>query len=358
MTFSGLELLNPPEEHEAAAAFRQTPPWSERTVRFRDWRATGLLGPGGADPAMETWSEARRPIVGEERRNYDLLRYTKAGNEAAVLNLLARGARVDCAGDVAGHYPPSPTHVKAMPFDLAVQNGHGVLAARLLEHAGAGEARGATHPEVVPTAVVSPWGVFFHVNDAVCKVLCPDRLLKASGHEFFALVRRQAKESRGYLAVLRILVRSTMPLVTRHVTYRPGVPSSLNTPTHVELRDMRVPGAVLDLIPGNGLLALAVEAQDEDLAARLHLLGVRTVADQSDMPASAVATALLACSPEARRFVARSVVRTLLRRYATLRLVGFYWMGQAAKRRYAKPDAAGFEEDMEAPVFCEGRLGA
>lgn len=352
-------MLPQPEEHEAAAAFRQTPPWSERTVRFRDWRATGLLGPGGADPALGSWSGACRPIVGEERRHYDLLRYTKAGNEAAVLNLLARGARVDCAGDVSGDYPPSPLQVKLMPFDLAVQSGHGALAARLLEHAGAGEARGATHPEVVPTAVVGPWGVFFHVNNAVCQVLCPDRPPEdASGHEFFALAHRRAEQWRGYLAVLRILVRSTMPLVTRHVTYRPRDPSSLNTPTHVELRDMRVPGAVPDLIPGNGLLALAVDAQDEDLAARLHLLGIRTVAGQSDMPASAVDTALLACRPEARRFVARSVVRTLLRRYFTLRLVAFYWVGQAARRRYATPDAAGFEEDMEAPVFREGRLGA
>ena len=114
---------------------------TKRTVRFRDWRATGLVGPGGADPAPGSWSVARRPLVFEERLNYDLLRYTKAGNEGAVRNLLARGARIDCAGDVSGDYPPSPLQVKLMPFDLAVQSGHGALAARLLEHAGAGEAR-------------------------------------------------------------------------------------------------------------------------------------------------------------------------------------------------------------------------
>lgn len=338
-------MLPPPEEHEAAAAFRQTPPWSERTVRFRDWRATGLVGPGGAAATAEEC--VRRSMAAEERLNYDLLRYTKAGNEAVVRSLLARGARVDCAGDVSGAYPTYPNQLQLMPFDLAVQSGHGVLAARLLEHAGAGEVRGATHPEVVPTAVVGPWGVFLHVNNAVCKVLCPE----GPSH-------RAAEQRAGFVAVLRILVRSTVPLVTRHVTYRPGDPSCFHTPTHVELLDVRVPGAVPDCIPGNGLLALAVEAQDADLAARLHLLGVRTIADQTNMPASAVNTALLACRPEARRFVARAVVRTLLRRYAALRLVAFYWMGQAAKRRYATPDAAGFEEDMEAPIFREGRLGA
>ena len=329
-------MLPQPEEHEAAAAFRQTPPWSERTVRFRDWRATGLVGPGGADTAPGSWSVARR-----------LLHHTKAGNEGAVLSLLARGACVDCVGDMKGDYPPSPNQMKLTPFDLAVQSGHGVLAARILQHAGAGEARGATHPEVVPTAVVGPWDVFYRVNNAVCEVLCPE----GPSH-------RQAEELRGYLAVLRILVRSTMPLVTRHVTYRPGVPSSLNTPAHVELRDMRVPGAVPDLIPGNGLLALAVQAQDADLAARLHLLGVRTVADQVGQPASAVKTALLACHPEARRFVVRAVVRTLLRRYVKTYLVGFYWMEQGTQRRYAAPDAAGFEADMAAPLFTEGALGA
>ena len=100
------------------------------------------------------------------------------------------------------------------------------------------------------------------------------------------------------------------------------------------------------------------EAQDADLAARLHLLGVRTVADQTDMPASAVKTALLACHPEARRFVARAVVRTLLRRYVKTYLVAFYWMEQSTQRRYAAPDAAGFEADMAAPLFTEGALGA
>ena len=59
-----------------------------------------------------------------------------------------------------------------------------------------------------------------------------------------------------------------------------------------------------------------------------------------------------------RRFVARAVVRTLLRRYVKTRLVAFYWMEQGTKRRYAAPDAAGFEDDMAALVFTEGALGA
>ena len=39
-------------------------------------------------------------------------------------------------------------------------------------------------------------------------------------------------------------------------------------------------------------------------------------------------------------------------------LVGFYWMEQGTQRRYAAPDAAGFETDMAAPLFTEGALGA
>ena len=58
------------------------------------------------------------------------------------------------------------------------------------------------------------------------------------------------------------------------------------------------------------------------------------------------------------RFVARAVVRTLLRRHVKMRLIAWYWAEAAVRRKYAAPDTAGFEEDMAAPVFREGALGA
>ena len=58
------------------------------------------------------------------------------------------------------------------------------------------------------------------------------------------------------------------------------------------------------------------------------------------------------------RFVARAVVRTLLRRHVKMRLIAWYWAEEVVKTKYAVPDTAGFEEDMAAPVFREGALGA
>ena len=133
-----------------------------------------------------------------------------------------------------------------------------------------------------------------------------------------------------------------------------------------------------------GLLALAVQAEDAALAARLYLLGARAL-DEYKRPLDvsfrqggpvlcgrlpAVSTrredALgvelrlqpsLATGAAARRFVARAVVRSLLRRYVRAWLVMWYWREAAAKGKYAAPNTAAFEDDMEAPVFSEGALG-
>ena len=40
------------------------------------------------------------------------------------------------------------------------------------------------------------------------------------------------------------------------------------------------------------------------------------------------------------------------------RLIAWYWAEEVVKTKYAAPDTAGFEEDMAAPVFREGALGA
>ena len=48
-------MLEPTKERADAAAFRQTPPWSERTVRFRDWRGTGFQHPGGLNATDAEW---------------------------------------------------------------------------------------------------------------------------------------------------------------------------------------------------------------------------------------------------------------------------------------------------------------
>ena len=55
--------------------------------------------------------------------------------------------------------------------------------------------------------------------------------------------------------------------------------------------------------------------------------------------------------------MARAVVRTLLRRAVKTHLIVWWWKEAAGKSKYAKPDVAGFEHDMEAPVFSDGTLG-
>ena len=57
-------------------------------------------------------------------------------------------------------------------------------------------------------------------------------------------------------------------------------------------------------------------------------------------------------------FVARAVIREVLRRRVRAWLIMWYWREAAGNGKYAAPDGEAFERDMAAPVFSEGALGA
>ena len=366
-------MLGPAKEREAAAAFRQTPPWSERTVRFRDWRGSGFAHPGGPDGDWITFGVPYSRSVHAE-----LLRKVCNGDEEGVRALLALAPadQLECVGEPTGRYPPSMTATRATPFDLAVKRGHIEIALMLLQHAGAGDVRGPTHPEVVPTACVRPEGLFYLLGNSA------DLLFYQ--RESMSVARAAGVWARwrdAYAAVLRILVRSTMPVVTRvgeNVLLSPAAAAEsdpfamrgggglalLYPGHHVELVDLRVPGALRRWFAANSLLLLAIEVADEDLITRLYLSGARPVEAVHtglNMPANHMAFQEVAQAmemPEPRRALARAVVRTLLRRHVRRRAIAFYWMGEVAKRRYAAPAPQAFEAEMEAPVFSAGQLGA
>ena len=365
-------MLEPTKERAAAAAFRQTPPWSERTVRFRDWRGTGFQHPGGLNATDAEWITfglpTPRPV------HTQLLRKVCDGDEEGVRALLALAPadQLQCAGESIRRYPPLS---RATPFDLAVRRDHIEIALLLLQHAGAGDVRGPTHPEVVPTACVRPEGLFYLVGNSADLLFYQRESTNAPSGGAWAR-RRDA-----HAAVLRILVRSTMPVVTRvgeNVLLSPAAAAEsdpfamrgggglalLYPGHHVELVDLRVPGAVRRRFAANSLLLLAIEVADEDLIARLYLLGARpvdAVHTGLNMPANHMAFQEVAQAmemPEPRRALARAVVRTLLRRHVRRRAIAFYWMGEVAKRRYAAPTPQAFEAEMAAPVFSAGQLGA
>ena len=366
-------MLDPDKEREAATAFRQTPPWSERTVRFRDWRGTGFQNPGGRNATDAEWITyavpTPRPVHAE------LLRKVCDGDEEGVRALLALAPtdQLECAGESIRRYPPLS---RATPFDLAVRRHHIEIALLLLQHAGAGDVRGPTHPEVVPTACVRPEGLFYLLGNSVDLLFYSCKWVIPSTAGLWA-ARRDA-----CAAVLRILVRSTVPVVRRvgeNVLLSPAAAAEsdpfvfaprgggglalLYPGHHVELVDLRVPGALRRRFAANSLLLLAIEVADEDLIARLYLLGARpvdAVHTGLNMPANHMAFQEVAQAtemPEPRRALARAVVRTLLRRHVRRRAIAFYWMGEVAKRRYAAPTPQAFEAEMAAPVFSAGQLG-
>ena len=368
-------MLGPAKEREAAAAFRQTPPWSEHTVRFRDWRGTGFQHPGGRNATDAEWITFAVPVP--RPLHAELLRKVCDGDEEGVRALcaLAPAEQLECVGEPTGRYPPCMTATRMTPFDLAVRRGHIEIALLLLQHAGAGDVRGPTHPEVVPTACLRPEGLFYLLGNSVDLLFYQRESM--SPPETVAWARRRD----AYAAVLRILVRSTMPVVTRvrgNVLMSPpaaaesdpfamragGGLALLYPGHHVELADLRVPGALAVWFAANSLLLLAIEVADEDLIARLFLLGARRVDALNawlKAPANHAAFEEVAQAmemPEPRRALARAVVRTLLRRHARRRAIAFYWMGEVAKRRYAAPTPHAFEVEMEAPVFSAGQLGA
>ena len=368
-------MLGPAKEREAATAFRQTPPWSEHTVRFRDWRGTGFQHPGGRNATDAEWITFAVPVP--RPLHAELLRKVCDGDEEGVRALcaLAPAEQLECAGELTGRYPPCMTATRMTPFDLAVRRNHIEIALLLLQHAGAGDVRGPTHPEVVPTACLRPAGLFYLLGNSA-------DLLFYQRESMSPLVAGVwARRRDAHAAVLRILVRSTMPVVTRvgeNVLLPPAAAAEsdpfamrgggslalLYPGYHVELVDLRVPGALRQPFAANSLLLLAIEVADEDLIARLYLLGARPVEASYtalNMPANHAAfqeTAQAMEMPEPRRALARAVVRTLLRRHVRLRAIAFYWMGEVAKRRYAAPTPHAFEAEMEAPVFSAGQLGA
>ena len=242
-------------------------------------------------------------------------------------------------------------HYLEWPLDMAIEFGHGGVALAILEHAGSGRAAVGQHPEVLPTASHPSYLLIRAIWGTV-------KLLKANSFRG-AFQRRNAMAE----AVLLVL-QSTM--------YDGG--------------EGRVSGKLVDLRtcyfsrPSDldALFELAESVEDEALAARLRLAAGRfdgsdcwwhhppvvypdTYSNSSGDDDDEAWVPPPRPHPRAstiRRFVARAVVRTLLRRYVKTRLIMWYWREAAERGRYAAPDAAGFEADMAAPLFTEGALGA
>ena len=217
-----------------------------------------------------------------------------------------------------------------MPLDLAVAHGHGQIACLILEKAGSGTMLRGMHPECVPSA---------HGPGELL------RLCDVGASKRPERIGQPNLQRRALAKAVHILLQSSYVDLERNPDGAPRFPSRMG------LVDLRMPGVLMlgpISLPCGNLLKLAYWANHDDLAARLYLAGVRLVDRR-----------LRCATPRnIRRFVARAVVRTLLRRYARAHLVAWYWREAAAKAKYATPDAAGFEEDMAAPVFSEGALGA
>ena len=350
--------------------------WSEVSRGHLNWRKYGCgrrlprrmlpNAPGGKwDFRDALWAdEAKAEAKAEaEMRRADemLLAAAKSGDEELVRTLLAQGANLDCV-EVLPYDPESDRSVSEMhmPLDVAVAHGHGQIACWILETAGSGTMLRGMHPECVPSA---------HGPRELLR-LCDvgaSKLLAAGDTRTPGAQAGRNRQRRALAKAVHTLLQSS------HVDLERNHDGAPRFPPRTGLVDARLPG-VLVLGPGpprsEGLLKLACWAQHDDLAARLYLAGVRfkfawgwggRYEPHVDMPR------ILSWQPgkvhkyetpeHVVRFVARAVVRTLLRRYVRARLIMWYWREAAERGKYATPDAAGFEEDMAAAVFSEGALG-
>ena len=309
-------------------------------------------------------AKAKTKAEAEMRRADEmLLAAAKSGDEGLVCTLLAKGANLDCVEaqmyDQDYDTPYTPVTELHMPLDLAVTHGHGQIACWILEEASSGTMLRGMHPECVPSGH-GP-GELLRLCD-----IGASKLFAAGKTRTLGAQARQIEQRRALAKAVHTLLQSSH--VDRAWRRRPY--------GHYrgELVDARLPGVLMMLGPGRvtveGLLKLAHWAKHDDLAARLYLAGVRFKfaygwGDQS-RPDVDMAR-ILSWQPgrvhkyetpeHVVRFVARAVVRTLLRRYVRAHLIMWYWREAAERGKYATPDTAGFEEDMVAPVFSEGALG-
>jgi len=358
--------------------------WSEVSRGHLNWRKSGCghvhvhRRPKRANARGGKWEFREAFLVDEakaktkaeaEMRRADemLLAAAKSGDEGLVCTLLAKGANLDCveAEVYQSSYDTSPVTELDMPLDLAVMYGHGQIACWILEAAGSGTMLRGMHPECVPSA--HGLGELLRLCEFGAKKLFAAGKTRTLGAQARQIGQRRALAE----AVHTLLQSSHVDVVWRERPYEEE-----GSHYRTELVDARLPG-VLMWGPGGvtrvaleGLLKLAHWAKHDDLAARLYLAGVRfkfawgwggRYGPHVDMPR------ILSWQPgrvhkyetpeHVVRFVARAVVRTLLRRYVRAHLIMWYWREAAERGKYATPDAAGFEDDMAAPVFSEGALG-
>ena len=307
-----------------------------------------------ASKAVRAWARAGCPPFHEPLDEDKHKEWTSAvmnDDEPLVRSMLRDGVnlyvKIRWNGYVPNVYGESQNRTYILwPLDMALEFGHSRVALAILEHAGSGRAAVGQHPEVLPTAS-SPWDL---LNRAIRGTV---KLLRRQSW-------RGAFQGRNAMAEAVLLVlQSTM--------YNRYAEASGQL---VDLRTCYF-GRPSDL---DALFELAESVEDEALAARLRLAPGRFdgsgcywhhppvvypdtyIGDDDDewvpppRPHPRASTI--------RRFVARAVVRTLLRRYVKTHLIMWYWREAAERGRYAAPDAAGFEDDMAAPVFTEGALGA
>ena len=345
--------------------------WSEASRGHLRWRESG----SGWTPAREERERERPNARGgkwnfaevfaastlrnqvrkqSERDKADkmLLAAAYDGNEGLVRHLLANEVNLDCVEAYSS--PSSNASVLHMPLDAALRNGHGEIACWILEKAGSGTMLRGMHPECVPSAC-SPRGLLTLCDKGA------SHLLTEWNTPTLNVRYQQVRQRRALAKAVHTLLQSSHVVGTtlpdRRNAHLARQDEHGNFMYRYWLVDARMPGVLMGNDPqgwvfANSLLELAWWAEHTDLAARLYLAGVRSTYTCNDR------VRIWKLPKYVVRFVARAVVRTLLRRHVKTRLIAWYWAEAAVKAKYAAPDAAGFEEDMAAPVFSEGALGA
>ncbi len=317
--------------------------WSEASHGHLRWRKSGCGWYSSED-------EVERPNA---RGDKMLLAAAYRGDESLVRTLLAKDVNLDCVEAYSSL--TQNAEILHMPLDVAVRHGHGEIACWILEKAGSGTLLRGMHPECVPSAC-GPGGLLWLCHEGAKKLF-------TEWNEPTANVRyHQTRQRRALAKAVYTLLQSSH--VAGKMLKQGGYPQMARYDEHgyimyrYWLVDARMPGVLMGDDPQgwvytDSLLKLAWWAEHTDLAARLYLAGVRCRCRLSNDGARICET------PEyVVRFVARAVVRTLLRRYVKTRLIMWYWREAGGRSKYAAPDTNGFETEMAAPVFSEGALGA